>query len=120
MKARLTQIMIYVSDMQRSIAFYRDLLGLKLLSESEQWSELDAGGFHLALHWSSVEGKFSGEVGVPIGRAELSFEVDNLEKACEEITQKGGAIDGPKRMEGLNVQVAYLQDPDGLAIQLIA
>ena len=120
MKARLTQIMIYVSGMQRSISFYRDVLGLEPITESANWSEFEAGDFHLALHSSNVEGELSGQVGVPIGRAELVFEVDDLVSACQEIAQRGGAIDGPKVMEGLNIQVAFLRDPDGLAIQLIA
>ena len=120
MQGRITQIMIYVADMQRSIAFYRDIMGLTLTSESEQWSEFDAGDFTMALHWTNVRSDISGEVGVPAGRAEITFQVDDLDGACAEIAQRGGAIDGPKEMEGLDIRVAYLRDPDGMAIQLIS
>lgn len=119
MKTRISQVIVYVSDMQQSTRFYRDLLGLTLVSESEQWSEFDAGPFHLALHWSSLEDEVQGQPVTPAGNAELVFEVANIEKACQEIREKGGAVEGPQIMEGLNVQVAFLRDPDGMAIELV-
>ncbi len=119
MKTRMSQVIVYVSDMQRSLSFYRDLLGLKLVSQSDQWSEFTAGSFHLALHWSNQNDEVQGERNVTAGNAELVFEVEDLDKACEEIQQKGGAVDGPQTMEGLDVRVAFLRDPDGMAIELI-
>lgn len=38
------------SDMDRSVAFYRDVLGLKLVVESPYWSQFDVGGTLLGLH----------------------------------------------------------------------
>lgn len=119
MKTRLSQVIVYVSDMQRSIAFYQDLLGLTLISESDQWSEFKAGEFHIALHSSQQHDEVQGESNVTAGNAELVFEVEDINKACAEIQQKGGAVEGPQVMEGLNVQVAFLRDPDGMAIELI-
>ena len=119
MKSRLTQIIVYVSNMPRSISFYRDLLGLTLVSESAQWSRLAADGFDLALHTTSQSDEVSGQVPVPAGRAELIFEVDNLDQACQDIQAMGGAFEGPKEMEGLNIRVAFLRDPDGMAIELV-
>lgn len=119
MKTQLSQIIVYVSDMQKSASFYRDLLGLRLVSGSEQWSEFEAGPFHLALHWTNLHDDVQGQRVVTAGNAELVFEVENLDSACEEIRHKGGAIDGPQEMEGLDVRVAFLRDPDGMAIELI-
>ncbi|MER3414290.1 MAG: hypothetical protein C4341_08690 [Armatimonadota bacterium] len=39
-----------VSDMERALAFYRDVLGLEVISESPFWSELRVGQVRLALH----------------------------------------------------------------------
>lgn len=119
MKTRMSQIIVYVADMPRSSAFYRDQLGLKPITESDQWSEYDTGGFHLALHWSNAEDEVQGQRVVTAGNAELVFVVQDINQACVEIREKGGAVDGPQMMEGLNVQVAFLRDPDGMAIQLI-
>jgi lactoylglutathione lyase len=115
----MTQVIVYVSNMQQSVRFYRDLLGLKLISESEQWSEFEVGPAHLALHWSSLDDEVQGQPVVAAGNAELVFEVNDLDKACAEIRQKGGAVEGPSLMEGPNVRVAFLRDPDGMAIELI-
>lgn len=41
---------VNVSDMDRAVAFYRDVLGLPVLDESEWWSTLDCGGLRLGLH----------------------------------------------------------------------
>jgi catechol 2,3-dioxygenase-like lactoylglutathione lyase family enzyme len=42
--------MVTVSDMERSVRFYRDTLGLKLRFQSPDWSEFDLGPTTLALH----------------------------------------------------------------------
>ncbi|SFI08458.1 VOC family protein [Planctomicrobium piriforme] len=54
---RLHELILYVSDMPRQVAFYRDLLGLRLLEplditdfSGQYWVVFDAGGCFLALH----------------------------------------------------------------------
>ena len=51
---RVTKLLyiLWVSDMGRAIAFYRDSMGLTLRSESPSWSELTCGDATLALHIS--------------------------------------------------------------------
>ena len=41
---------VFVSDMARSVAFYRDILGLPLRFESPEWTEFETPGSTLALH----------------------------------------------------------------------
>lgn len=50
MKSRLPTLILGVHDMPRSLAFYRDLLGLPCRVEGDRWSEFDLGGHTLALH----------------------------------------------------------------------
>src|SRR4051794_12062564 len=46
-----TTLMVYIHDMPRSVAFYRDVLGLRLSMESPYWSQFDLGnGIILGLH----------------------------------------------------------------------
>jgi catechol 2,3-dioxygenase-like lactoylglutathione lyase family enzyme len=47
---KVDYIMVNVSDMSRSVAFYRDILGLSLKFESPGWSEFHTGATTLALH----------------------------------------------------------------------
>ena len=48
MRNMITRVM--VSDMERSVQFYRDTLGLKLRFQSPDWTEFDLGTTTLALH----------------------------------------------------------------------
>jgi lactoylglutathione lyase len=47
---RLNYAIVFVSDMKRSVAFYRDIVGLPLKFESPHWSEFATEGATLALH----------------------------------------------------------------------
>jgi lactoylglutathione lyase len=118
MDARLNQVIVYVSDMSRSVTFYRDVLGLPLHSASEHWSQFSTGEVTLALHLSRTSESASGSADLPAGRVELSLEVPNVELACEELQAKGVAVEGPKILENIELPVAFLRDPDGLAIVL--
>jgi catechol 2,3-dioxygenase-like lactoylglutathione lyase family enzyme len=50
----LTEVVVYVSDMRRAIAFYRDTLGLEPEFESEHWTTFRTGACTLALHPGSA------------------------------------------------------------------
>lgn len=45
-------VILYVKDMAKAIAFYRDTLGIPVRFEDKNWSELETEGFTLALHQS--------------------------------------------------------------------
>jgi catechol 2,3-dioxygenase-like lactoylglutathione lyase family enzyme len=47
---RVNYVIVLVSGMSRSVAFYRDTLGIPLKFESPGWIEFDTGGATLALH----------------------------------------------------------------------
>jgi carbon storage regulator len=47
---KFTHAIVFVSDMARSVAFYRDVLGLPLRFESPEWTEFETPGSTLALH----------------------------------------------------------------------
>lgn len=46
----LTQAILFVDDVPRAVVFYRDLLGLRVISEEPGWVRLGGGGAVLALH----------------------------------------------------------------------
>jgi catechol 2,3-dioxygenase-like lactoylglutathione lyase family enzyme len=52
--SQISYVMVTVSDMARSVAFYRDVLGLPLRFESPQWTEFETPGTTLALHGGGV------------------------------------------------------------------
>lgn len=114
----LSPVIVYVSEMDRSLYFYRKVLGLGLISESARYSELDAGEITLALHLSSQEGAERPWSNVPPGHAELNFEVDDIDAACSNLRASGVEVDGPHTLPDTGIMTATLRDPDGLAVQL--
>ena len=56
MFSKVDYVMVNVSDMGLSVAFYRDTLGLRLKFESPGWSEFETGATTLALHLGARRG----------------------------------------------------------------
>jgi predicted enzyme related to lactoylglutathione lyase len=67
---RLTYAIKYVADMDKAVAFHRDILGLTPRFASPFWSEFDTGATVLALHAASDEH--------PAGNVQLGFGADDL------------------------------------------
>ncbi|EKJ9493325.1 lactoylglutathione lyase [Salmonella enterica] len=123
---RLLHTMLRVGDLQRSIAFYTNVLGMKLLRTSENpeykyslafvgyGPETEEAVIELTYNWD-VE---SYDMGNAYGHIALS--VDNAAEACERIRQNGGNVTreaGP--VKGGSTIIAFVEDPDGYKIELI-
>ena len=113
MFGKLGLVMIVVRNMERSVAFYRDVLGLKLLIKQDNWSQLDAGNIILGLHPEGEEVKVSPTTGMSIG-----IYVNDIDKACVEIRRRFGKITVGPRSEPFG-RWALVFDPDGYSIQII-
>ena len=68
---RLKYAMKFVADMDKAVAFHRDVLGLSLRFQSPGWSEFETGETVLALHPASERN--------PAGAVQLGFGADDLE-----------------------------------------
>lgn len=123
---RLLHTMIRVGNLQHSIAFYTDLLGMKLLRQQEY----PAGKFTLAFVGYGNESENSvieltynwGVDQYDQGNAfgHIAIQVDDVYQACEKISQLGGKIireAGP--MNAGTTVIAFVEDPDGYQIELI-
>lgn len=123
---RLLHTMLRVGDLQRSIAFYTNVLGMKLLRTSENpeykyslafvgyGPETEEAVIELTYNW----GVESFDMGNAYGHIALS--VDNAAEACERIRQNGGNVTreaGP--VKGGSTIIAFVEDPDGYKIELI-
>jgi catechol 2,3-dioxygenase-like lactoylglutathione lyase family enzyme len=107
---KLNVVYLYVSDMDRSLRFYRDLLGIPLEGDGD-WQEAAPGGARLALH-RSHEG--IGELSS--GTVHINLEVADVEAASERVRAAGLAVTEAVRDEwGAAVQVL---DPDGYELYL--
>lgn len=113
MIGKLTTIVLVVKDMERSVAFYRDIVGLKLEMQEPYWSSLSAGNITLGLHPESPHAKAAPGMGCSFG-----FEVSDIQKVVGELKAKGVAVPLEPRDEGFG-WLAIFNDPDGYAVQLV-
>jgi len=110
-------VMVMVSDMGRSVRFYRDLLGIPLKFDSPEWSEFNTGRTILALHGG--ERAASALTEARAGSASIGFYVDNLEAKYEELRAKGVRFTMPPMdREGEGIRLSVCLDPDGLPISI--
>jgi len=101
-----------VTDLDRSIAWYRDVLGFELLYKAEQiaWCELKTSVARVNIGLSEVE-----EAGGK-GGATLTFGVADIEAAQAEIEAKSVRQDGPIRDIPNMVRLLTFYDPDDNAL----
>ncbi|MCH8959738.1 MAG: VOC family protein [Bacteroidetes bacterium] len=115
---RVNYAIVFVSDMKRSVAFYRDVLGMSLKFESPEWTEFATEGATLALHTS--EGPESAEdrqKQVPAGRCSPGLSVPNLNEFHKKMVEKDvPCIQEPE--ERFGARIAQYVDPDGLVISV--
>lgn len=114
--------MVTVSNMPRSVEFYRDKLGLPLKFESSDWTEFQTGTTLLALHGGG-KSRSKDEPGhgsdLTAGTCSIGFNVDNVEKSYEELRSKGVVfVMPPSQREGEGIKLSVCVDPDGLPISL--
>jgi lactoylglutathione lyase len=109
---------VFVSDMKRAVAFYRDVLGLPLRFESPGWTEFETGGATLALHAS--EASHSGKDDpqrVPAGRCRPGLSVPNLDEFHTKMLERNvPCLQEPTAIFG--ARIAQYLDPDGLGISV--
>lgn len=123
---RLLHTMLRVGDLDRSIAFYTEILGMKLIRRKDY----PAGEFTLAFLGYGDEAKNTVleltynwgtdhyELGTGYGH--IAIEVDDVYQAADAIKQHGGKIlreAGP--MNAGTTIIAFVADPDGYPIELI-
>jgi catechol 2,3-dioxygenase-like lactoylglutathione lyase family enzyme len=108
---QLDHVYYWTRDMDASVAFYRDVVGLELVRrEGNEWAEFDAGTARLALHGTDEP--------VP-GSGTAVFRVEDLDAARWQLTSRGVRFDAQVgEVEGF-ARFATFHDPDGHAVQLI-
>jgi lactoylglutathione lyase len=117
MFTHLDYVMVMVSDMSRSVQFYRDKLGLRLRFESSDWTEFETGTTVLALHAGGKPAAVSHEPRA--GTVSIGFFVDNLDAKFKEFTAKGISFTMPPTdRPDEKIKLAVCLDPDGLPISI--
>lgn len=123
---RILHTMLRVGDLQRSIDFYTNVLGMKLIRQKDYpegkftlafvgyQPESEGAVIELTYNWDTEKYDL-GE-----GYGHIALEVDDVYAATEEIRQRGGKIlrDAGPMNAGTTI-IAFVEDPDGYPIELI-
>ena len=112
MIGKLTTIVLIVKDMDRSVAFYRDMVGLSVEMHTPFWSSLSAGNISLGLHPESNHAKVAPSMGCTFG-----FEVEDIQATVQKLKAKGVQMQLEPKREDFG-WLAIFADPDGYAVQL--
>ncbi len=115
---RVNYAFVFVSELDRSEAVYRDLIGLRLKFTSPGWTEFATDGATLALHKSPEPADTADDSdGVPAGRCRPGLQVPDLDEFHQRMLAHGvPCIQNPTDVFGS--RVAQYRDPDGLAISV--
>ena len=123
---RLLHTMLRVGNMERSLKFYTEMLGMKVLRQHDYpdgkfslafvgyGDEIDHTVIELTHNWDTA----SYELGNAYGH--IALEVDDAYAACEQVKQAGGKVvreAGP--MKHGTIVIAFIEDPDGYKIEFI-
>jgi lactoylglutathione lyase len=118
--------MLRVGDLEKSLAFYTEVLGMKVLRRKDY----PEGRFTLAFvgYQDEAEGTVlelthnwdTSKYDLGTGYGHIAIEVDDAYQACEEVKKRGGKVTreaGPMK-HGVTV-IAFVEDPDGYKIEFV-
>jgi lactoylglutathione lyase len=123
---RMLHTMLRVGELERSLKFYTEVLGMKVLRRKDYpdgkftlafvgyGDESETAVIELTHNW----GVDKYELGNAYGH--IAVEVDDAYKSCEEVKKRGGKVTreaGPMK-HGTTV-IAFVEDPDGYKIEFI-
>ncbi len=123
---RILHTMLRVGDLERSLAFYTEVLGMRLLRRDDYpegrftlafvgyGDEASGAVIELTYNWGVSQYEMGGAFG------HIAIAVPDAQKACDDIRARGGKVvreAGPMK-HGTTV-IAFVEDPDGYRIELI-
>lgn len=123
---RILHTMLRVGDLERSLTFYTNVLGMQLLRRKDY----PEGRFTLAFvgygpeeshavlelthNWDTARYELGG------GYGHVAVEVDDAYEACARVTERGGRVTRPAGpMKHGTTVIAFVEDPDGYKIEFI-
>ena len=119
--SRIGQVAITVGDLRRAVAFYRDVLGLRLLFEAPPaMAFFDCGGVRLMLSPPEQAGPVAGQQFGSI----LYYAVDEIQQAARALEARGVHFEQPPhvvaRLPHADLWMAFLRDPDGHLLAIMS
>jgi lactoylglutathione lyase len=126
---RMLHTMYRVTDLEKSLSFYTEVLGMRLLRRKDYpegrftlafvgfGDETDNTVLELTHNWDTDQ------YDLGTGYGHIAIEVDDVYKACDQIKAKGGQVvreAGPMKNSTSGTILAFVRDPDGYMIELLS
>jgi len=119
---RLGYAILFVSDLERSVAFYRDVLGLPFRFASESYAEFATDGAKFSLfarsHLPELIGREAPPGEAPWPQGEVAFFVDDVDAEHERLARAGVRILAPPTDRPWGERTLHFADPDGNVVEL--
>jgi lactoylglutathione lyase len=119
---RLGYAILFVSDLERSIAFYRDTIGLPLRHQVEQYAEFGTLGAKFALFARSglpgLIGRQAPEARVPWPQGEVAFLCEDVDDEHARLAAAGVEVLAPPTDRPWGERTLHVADPDGNVVEL--
>jgi lactoylglutathione lyase len=106
---KLNSLVLAVEDMNKSVKFYRDILGFTVEYKTVGWSELKGGNFYIGMYHEKPKKPAAGPLPV--------FEVKNIKRAVADLKKKKVRFIEELSEEGYG-WTAVFADPDGYCYEL--
>ena len=123
---RLLHTMLRVGDLERSLTFYTDVLGMRLLRRKDYpdgrftlafvgyGDESSTAVLELTHNWDTSS------YAIGTGYGHIALGVDDIHATCEAMAAKGGrVVRPPGAMKHGTTVIAFVEDPDGYKVELI-
>ena len=115
-------VIFIVEDLDRTVTFYTQVLGLRLGHRSGEYAQMDTGATRLGFYTRTA---MTQVVGFPLQKpspdapgCELGFKVPDVEAAFATFTARGAIPATPPTTRPWGQRTAYIRDPDGYLIEL--
>ncbi len=117
---QIDYVMIGVSNMDQSVGFYKDTLGIPLKYKTNEWTEFETGATTLALHLSKPRiASTTAQRELVAGTSSIGFNVTDVEKTYQELKSKNVRfVMEPKMREEEGIKLAVFLDPDDMEISI--
>ena len=117
---RLGYVILFVADLERSIAFYRDVIGVPFRLEGDGYVEFATQGARFGLYDRNRLGELTGQ-GAELPRAsggEVVFLVEDVDAEAERLRAAGATILSGPVDRAWGHRTLHVEDPDGFVVEL--
>jgi lactoylglutathione lyase len=119
---RLGYAILFVSDLDRSVAFYRDAIGLPFRFANESYAEFATGGAKFSLyarsHLPELIGREAPDGEAPWPQGEIAFLCEDVDAEHDRLAGLGVRVLAPPTDRPWGERTLHVADPDGFVVEL--